>query len=1181
MSARALRFRRALLTVAACRADGTVKIWSTAALLDEALERQAALTCPLFTSASTMHELGVHVVRWSTGGRFLASGGEEGSVSIVVQRPGAPPPAGPGTPSQTEMWVPVFVLRGHSMPVQDVAWCPGDDDAVLAPPGAGAGRRAAAATRASRRPPLIATCSTDTLVCIWALLEDRPPAGGSAGQATAIPLTRPLITLSGHKSWVQGLSWDPLGHLLATFGDDRTVQVWRTCIPAGGEAQAALSLELFGVEAAAVDGGGAGRKRRRGAAGSSDEDSDSDSEDEGAVSAAAALRSEAAIGWRELDDMNVAYEPCTSGGPIRRLDFSADGAVLATSHAKVGSRFTAPLHGRPERNHIMHLCGHVAPVLATRSTVLLVSRAEAGGEGSAVTFPALLTCAKDRSIALWAPTRETPLVVLANGLFTGPVCDCAAQPVPDAASLASLRSSCLRLQLEAAPAGDDGRLGAALQAVSSLDMAAVYGAAGPKSSAPNGGVLLLAVSLDGSLACALMPPERAGGTAGVGFAAAGADAALAHMAAVYGLPLASVLAAEGLPASIEGGAAGMAKAVAARRAARAAARGEGEEEEEEEEDADSSDLAPTVSPAEVLAWLTRRTLTYGCLTPALTSRLSRPLKPRVFVPDVPLVVLRAAHRAAARAFASLQSAQLGHRAAAPLPQAAPLPLSQPPPPPRPTGGLRKIVPTLLTAASGLAQFDLAEWEAGAGAGAGGAPPPAPAISTALQFNTTPGAAAPPTAAASAVDMGFAGAGAGAGHGSALAELFAEEGVAEPVPPATWALEARLAGQEEPAPLPLLSPRPVYGSTRAVTWGMRRLVRSQREQRLVLVEAEAASEAARARRDGATRRGGQEEEEEEEEEGRRRRGSAMLAPLAALLAPQAGGLPLFAGVPAAQGDGSVLLLPAPPALPRLSLRIVEEAAAVGGGGGRRLTGSATASLMGCVDPAQAAEDALLREGEGVQEMPREVWATATPCATGCTVELLRGCDVLWHVALSSSPTVMLHVPAFPDAGGALLLVGGSDGTLHVLRLEDGVSACKALLLPSGRAPVRDLMYAQGVLGHGGVACTVLALLACNGALLAWAMHPAPPAPASRAGVERPPHVQLSVWTKTDVAAILREATAATAAASATVAIGAVALDGAGTLRVSVGVTAEGQGPGESANRVRSVFLWDRLAGAWTK
>jgi protein HIRA/HIR1 len=132
----------------------------------------------------TDHNGPVNVVRFSSSGKFLASGSDDGIGCIFELRSGA----GGGVlggESNIENWRTRHILRGHSSHIVDLGWSHDD-------------------TR-------IATASLDSTVGIW------DAATGSR-----------LATLRAHTSFVKGVAWDPVGTYLATMSEDRSVAVWRT-----------------------------------------------------------------------------------------------------------------------------------------------------------------------------------------------------------------------------------------------------------------------------------------------------------------------------------------------------------------------------------------------------------------------------------------------------------------------------------------------------------------------------------------------------------------------------------------------------------------------------------------------------------------------------------------------------------------------------------------------------------------------------------------------------------------------------------------------------------------------------------------------------------------------------------------------------------------------------------------
>lgn len=129
--------------------DHRVKIWSMEpfrASASEVCENAAAnasketSSSSAFTSASPkphqvlgdvevlavlpQHTGSVQCVRWSHGGRYLASASDDTYVLIWELRPGATSSAPFGTTEapNVENWARVWGLRGHSMDVLDCAW---------------------------------------------------------------------------------------------------------------------------------------------------------------------------------------------------------------------------------------------------------------------------------------------------------------------------------------------------------------------------------------------------------------------------------------------------------------------------------------------------------------------------------------------------------------------------------------------------------------------------------------------------------------------------------------------------------------------------------------------------------------------------------------------------------------------------------------------------------------------------------------------------------------------------------------------------------------------------------------------------------------------------------------------------------------------------------------------------
>ncbi|KAJ0175871.1 hypothetical protein K1T71_009030 [Dendrolimus kikuchii] len=130
----------------------------------------------------TRHQKAVNVVRWSPDGHYLASGDDESIIFVWKQKNEEPAPVMEGEEQYKETWVIYKTLRGHMEDVLDITW---SADSLH-----------------------LASGSVDNKLLLWDLAK---------GRHTCI--------LSDHKGFVQGVSWDPKGQMIATASTDR---VFRT-----------------------------------------------------------------------------------------------------------------------------------------------------------------------------------------------------------------------------------------------------------------------------------------------------------------------------------------------------------------------------------------------------------------------------------------------------------------------------------------------------------------------------------------------------------------------------------------------------------------------------------------------------------------------------------------------------------------------------------------------------------------------------------------------------------------------------------------------------------------------------------------------------------------------------------------------------------------------------------------
>ncbi|XP_039275435.1 chromatin assembly factor 1 subunit B [Nilaparvata lugens] len=134
----------------------------------------------------TRHQKAVNVVRFSPKGEFLASGDDESAIIIWKQRTDCDLPQFPGDGEESkEQWMMVRTLRGHLEDVYDLSWSPDEANLISG--------------------------SVDNTALVWDVKKGHM-----------------LYILRDHKSFVQGVAWDPLGQYVATNSSDRTLRVFNT-----------------------------------------------------------------------------------------------------------------------------------------------------------------------------------------------------------------------------------------------------------------------------------------------------------------------------------------------------------------------------------------------------------------------------------------------------------------------------------------------------------------------------------------------------------------------------------------------------------------------------------------------------------------------------------------------------------------------------------------------------------------------------------------------------------------------------------------------------------------------------------------------------------------------------------------------------------------------------------------
>ncbi|RAR11295.1 Hira-domain-containing protein [Stemphylium lycopersici] len=169
--------------LATAAGDGYVRVWSTEAILNS---NDPTYTKPKQLAAVSHHSGTIHAVRFSSNGKYLASGADDKIVCVYALDKNAPTHAafGSNEPPPVENWRVIRRLIGHDNDVQDLGWS--FDSSILVSVG------------------------LDSKVVVW--------SGHSFEK---------LKTLSNHQSHVKGITFDPANKYFATASDDRTIKVYR------------------------------------------------------------------------------------------------------------------------------------------------------------------------------------------------------------------------------------------------------------------------------------------------------------------------------------------------------------------------------------------------------------------------------------------------------------------------------------------------------------------------------------------------------------------------------------------------------------------------------------------------------------------------------------------------------------------------------------------------------------------------------------------------------------------------------------------------------------------------------------------------------------------------------------------------------------------------------------------
>ncbi|KAJ8013154.1 hypothetical protein DPEC_G00050340 [Dallia pectoralis] len=164
--------------------DTTVRLWR----VEMGPDGKAVVD---FLSNLARHTKAVNVVRFCPNSQLLASGGDDAAIFLWKLNDSKEPELGPSFQEEEdaqlnkESWSVVKTLRGHIEDVYDICW--------------------------TRDGNFMVSGSVDNTAIMWDVTKGQK-----------------LCIFNDHKSYVQGVTWDPLGQYVATLSCDRVMRVYST-----------------------------------------------------------------------------------------------------------------------------------------------------------------------------------------------------------------------------------------------------------------------------------------------------------------------------------------------------------------------------------------------------------------------------------------------------------------------------------------------------------------------------------------------------------------------------------------------------------------------------------------------------------------------------------------------------------------------------------------------------------------------------------------------------------------------------------------------------------------------------------------------------------------------------------------------------------------------------------------
>ncbi|WP_433677712.1 toll/interleukin-1 receptor domain-containing protein [Nocardia sp. CA-119907] len=299
--------------------DTTIRIWDTIT----GSMRWAPKDHTRIAGASGGYAAYVRTVAWSPDGRYIASGGDSGTVTIwnVAARRAEHTLKANNALSAAKTLQAWLFNASHGLEVLSVAWSP--DGSRLAVGGRDKAVRVWDAATGGLQWTTLGRVGGITSVA-WSPDGRTLAVGGAHGVGLHDASTGGhRLTLRGHSGRVESVAWSPDGRFLASAGRDHTVRIWDA---QGGESTLVLRGHTAGVESVAWSPDG-----RHIASAGNDETVRIWSSDSGTM--LCSVIAHPAVEWNSdpYAALSVAWCPdrlrLAAGGPRRLASAGADGTV--------------------------------------------------------------------------------------------------------------------------------------------------------------------------------------------------------------------------------------------------------------------------------------------------------------------------------------------------------------------------------------------------------------------------------------------------------------------------------------------------------------------------------------------------------------------------------------------------------------------------------------------------------------------------------------------------------------------------------------------------------------------------------------------------------------------------------------------------------------------------------------